>query len=156
MTDPAPPLPDAGTAPPPSPPRHRRRRTLVTASGYAAFVVLLLIVVLDSRLHRFDKIGKVHQRPAPANSAGEHGLRVTYYAGLIHDRSRVFGRHQSYDLYTGSRRDLSYGHFVHLDSLEYGKPPVIESANWTEEGVRVTFTSGHEVFVPARYYVGGR
>ncbi|MGW7344558.1 hypothetical protein [Streptomyces sp. NPDC054854] len=32
----------------------------------------------------------------------------------------------------------------------------IESTTWTESGVRVRFPTGHEIFVPARFFLFGR
>ncbi|WP_433479009.1 hypothetical protein ACQPZP_19430 [Spirillospora sp. CA-142024] len=151
MTDPAPPVPRVGIPSATSPGR-RAVRALAGAMGYVAFVVLLVVVVVDGSLHRTSRLGDVERQPASVNY--EDGS--THYAGLVHTRSWVFGRHQSYELYTGRYPDLGYGHFVRLGFGLDDQRPVIADATWDEKGVRVTFTSGHEVFVPARHFVGGR
>ncbi|MEV0416404.1 hypothetical protein AB0I68_38115 [Streptomyces sp. NPDC050448] len=48
----------------------------------------------------------------------------------------------------------SYGHWLDVDTALGAEG--IESTTWTESGVRVRFPAGHEVFVPARYFLGGR
>lgn len=158
MTDAVPQAANAGAGPPTLPPS-RPGRTLASAAGYAAFAVLLVIFVVDTsgRVHRTEKLGDVHRQPASVTYQDEYGARRTHYVGLIHERSFVFGRHRSYQLFAGAEPDLSYGHFVDFDhGTGIGEPPAIKSVTWDDKGVRVTFTTGHEVFVPAGAFVGGR
>lgn len=75
-----------------------------------------------------------------------------HYLGLVHEHS-LSGRH-SYELVIGRDPGLSYGHRVGLDS-DLGAGGV-ESTTWTESGVRVRFPTGHEVFVPAKFFLNGR
>ncbi|XRQ15859.1 hypothetical protein ACN3XK_34780 [Actinomadura welshii] len=130
----------------------RRRTRVARAVACVALAALLLAVLLDVSLHRTETIGTVERQPASV--AYEDGS--THYAGVVHRRSRVFDRHRSYELYLGRDPGLGYGYRVRLG---FGSPetrPVIKTVTWEETGARVAFASGHEVFVPARHYVGGR
>ncbi|TDC70525.1 hypothetical protein E1200_05180 [Actinomadura sp. GC306] len=142
---------------PPAPPPPRPRRALLTAGGYVAFAMLLALFVLDTSgwLHRTEKLGDVERQPDSVTYEGPHGASGTHYVGVLHERSFVFGRHRAYQLFAGPEPDFGYGHFIDFDHGG-GEPPAIRSATWDAEGVRVTFTTGHEVFVPARAFVGSR
>ena len=124
---------------------------LCTAGCFAA-LILLAVVVIDVSLHRTETMGEVHRQPASVR----YDDASVHYAGVVHSRSLLFDRHRSHDLYTGRYRDLGYGHFVRLGFGRPGRRPVIKTVDWSGRGVRVAFTSGHEVFVPARHFVGGR
>ncbi|MFG2985433.1 hypothetical protein ACGFYQ_29950 [Streptomyces sp. NPDC048258] len=75
-----------------------------------------------------------------------------HFLGLVHQHS-LSGRH-SYKIVIGRDSGLSYGHWVDIDT-DLGVKG-IESTTWTESGVRVRFPTGHEVFVPARFFLYGR
>ncbi|TNY35318.1 hypothetical protein [Thermomonospora catenispora] len=77
-----------------------------------------------------------------------------HYAVIVQHRSWILGRHREYLLYTGRDPKASYGHTVKVDFT--GEAPELRDATWEQAGVRVRFTSGHEVYVPARYFTGGR
>ncbi|MEO3828164.1 hypothetical protein [Actinomadura sp. B10D3] len=153
MADPAPPAALVGGAAPAS--RRRRPVRLLFAAALAVLLVLLVLtaaVILDRLLGRTSVVGGVQQQPASVKYQDGR----THYAAVTHTRSWVFDRHVNYRLYTGSDPSLHYGYFVRLG---FGMPeqrPVIKAVKWDDRGVRVTFASGHEVFVPARHFVGGR
>ena len=74
----------------------------------------------------------------------------------------LFGGPQRYALSLGREAEQpTYGHLLTLPDLSglYGLPPQQwqqSRVEWTARGARVTFWTGHEVFVPARAYEGGR
>ncbi|MFI9244002.1 hypothetical protein ACIGXF_15730 [Streptomyces sp. NPDC053086] len=63
------------------------------------------------------------------------------------------GRH-AYRMVIGPDPGLSYGHRVDVDA-DLGALGT-ESTTWTRPGVRVRFPTGHETFVPARFFLQGR
>ncbi|NRQ36907.1 hypothetical protein HII36_34475 [Nonomuraea sp. NN258] len=75
-----------------------------------------------------------------------HVIAIIRYRSLLED---------SYRLYAGRDPSLSYGHFVDVDFASIADKPV-QSTQWTPEGVRVRFGTGHELFVPAASFIGGR
>ncbi|MER6199484.1 hypothetical protein ABT234_19210 [Streptomyces sp. NPDC001586] len=87
---------------------------------------------------------------APAAVAYEDGS--PHFLGLVH-RHTLSGRH-SYKMVIGRDPGLSYGHWVDIDTAVAAKG--ITSVTWTESGARVHFTTGHEAFVPARFFLHGR
>jgi hypothetical protein len=149
MTDPAPPAALAGGA---APVRRRRPARRLFAAAFAVLLVLLAVVVLDRLLGRTSVIGDVQRQPASVT----YPDGGTHYVAVTHTRSRVFQRHLSYRLYTGRDPGLGYGYFVRLGLGSPERRPVIAAVKWDDRGVTVTFASDHEVFVPARYFVGGR
>ncbi len=75
-----------------------------------------------------------------------------HYLGLVR-RHPLSGR-ESYTLTIGRDPGLSYGHPLDIDA-DIGAGGV-ESTDWTAAGVRVQFVTGHELFVPARFFTHGR
>ncbi|MFJ3922222.1 hypothetical protein [Streptomyces sp. NPDC090022] len=78
--------------------------------------------------------------------------RFPHSLALVHEYT-LSGRH-SYRMVIGRGSHPSYGHWVDVDSVLGAEG--IESTTWTESGVRVRFPTGHEVFVPARFFLYGR
>ncbi|MEV4950016.1 hypothetical protein [Streptomyces sp. NPDC053755] len=75
-----------------------------------------------------------------------------HFLSLVH-RYSLSGQ-QSYRMVVGRDPGASYGHWVDVDAALGASG--IESATWTESGVRVRFPTGHELFVPARSFLYGR
>ncbi|WP_242911214.1 hypothetical protein [Actinomadura terrae] len=150
MTDPAPPASLAAGGPPHPRPWSRRRRW---AGGGLVAAVLLLAVTLgvDSYGASISESGESRQ-PPPKGEAS-----VRYFVAVQDNRSKILHRHRYYDLFVGmivsGRRDPAYGHWVRLDR-GFSERPAIKNVHWDRTGVRVAFTSGHDVFVPARAYTG--
>ncbi|WP_329520401.1 hypothetical protein [Spirillospora sp. NBC_01491] len=127
--------------------RPRRRTWRIIAP---LLLLLIVLAVLDGRLERREVLERSGQ---PASVA--YSDRSAHFVGVVRTRSWILGRHRKYELYTGRDIALSYGHHVRLDFTGTDRPVVREAA-WGSDGVRVHFTSGHEVFVPARYFLNGR
>jgi len=115
----------------------------------AVLVACLGIVLLDGTMDRPHRLNRLEQPPAVTYPDGSR-----HYIGLVERRSLLFGRVVEHQLYAGRDANMSYGHFVTLDVT--GSRPVLTGASWERDGVRARFTSGHEVFVPARYFMYGR
>ncbi|MEW2556179.1 hypothetical protein AB0957_31205 [Streptomyces zhihengii] len=92
----------------------------------------------------------LHRAEAPASVVYEDGS--PHFLGLVH-RHTLSGRHD-YRLVIGRDPGLSYGHWVDVGAFEAVEG--VQSTAWTAEGVRVRFRTGHEVFVPAEYFLHGR
>ncbi|HEY7486581.1 MAG TPA: hypothetical protein VH912_19105 [Streptosporangiaceae bacterium] len=114
----------------------------------AGIVASLSVVAIDAVAEDRQVISQVQQ---PASVRYPDGVR--HVAGVRSVRSWLFRRHEPYELVVGS--SLSYGHVLRLD-IAGGPAPVIAGATWDANGVRVRLRSGHEVFVPARYFLNGR
>ncbi|GAA2445241.1 hypothetical protein GCM10010191_72640 [Actinomadura vinacea] len=126
------------------------RRALAIITALLAVSAILVIVLLDAALddpRRFDRL----EQPASVTYPDES----KHYVGLVQRRSLIFGRVTGHDLYAGRFPDMSYGHFVRLDITGEERPD-IKDASWDRNGVRVRFTTGHELFVPVRYFMYGR
>ncbi|OEV06290.1 hypothetical protein AN219_35090 [Streptomyces nanshensis] len=92
----------------------------------------------------------VHRSGAPPSVTYKDGSR--HHLGLVREHS-LSGR-ESWRLVVGRDPGLAYGHMLDVDaSLGAGG---IESTEWTTAGVRIRFTAGHELFVPARLFTYGR
>ncbi|MGI5350606.1 hypothetical protein ACQEU8_20875 [Streptomyces sp. CA-250714] len=75
-----------------------------------------------------------------------------HYLGLV--REQKWLGDETYHLKVGRDPGLSYGHSVDVDSTAGAEG--IESTDWTTDGVRVQFRTGHGLFVPAKYFEHGR
>lgn len=88
------------------------------------------------------------------------------YHALILDNgpspTALFGSVHRWRLYLGREAEKpNYGHFISLPELPdlYGQDAAKwqeSHVNWAPAGVRFTFSTGHELFVPASAYEGGR
>ncbi|GAA4513976.1 hypothetical protein GCM10023191_081870 [Actinoallomurus oryzae] len=74
---------------------------------------------------------------------------------VIRTGERTLLHGESYHLVIGSDPSLSYGHRVDINAAGDGGFGV-RAAEWTAAGVRIRFTTGHELFVPATMFIGGR
>lgn len=147
----------------PAPEQRRSRRTPIgtytpvrpgraAALGKALLCALagaLLTAVLATVLW-WPRTEVTYRSSAPSSIAYADGS--AHFLGLVHTYSPS-GR-QSYRMVVGRDPGLSYGHWLDVDAA-LGRSG-IEAVTWTESGVRVRFPSGHEVFVPARSFLGGR
>lgn len=93
----------------------------------------------------------VHREDQPPTVRYQDGRG--HHLGLYRDRTLLHG--ESYHLVIGSDPSLSYGHRVDIDPTVGGSFGV-RASEWTADGVRVRFTTGHELFVPAAMFIGGR
>lgn len=75
-----------------------------------------------------------------------------HFLGLVHYYD-LSGEH-SYRMVISRTSGLGYGHWLDVDAAVAVEG--IESTTWTESGVRVRFSTGHEISVPARFFLFGR
>jgi hypothetical protein len=128
-----------------------RRGVALFAAGVGFLVACALLAVLSRPRHQV-----VARWDAPDG----------VYHALIIDNSPTFtallGSVHRWRLYLGRDAETpTYGHFVSLPELPdlYGEDAVNWQKSrvaWTPAGVRFTFWTGHELFVPARAYTNGR
>lgn len=132
-----------------------RRRGSLLAAGGGFLAGLLVACALLAWLW-------VPRRQVVARWDAPDGL---YHALIVDDGpgpGRLLGSVHRWRLYLGRDAEQpSYGHFVSLPELPdlYGENAAKwqeSRVNWTPAGVRFTFWTGHELFVPARAYTGGR
>lgn len=93
----------------------------------------------------------VHRENQPPTVRYQDGR--AHHLGLYRERTLLHG--ESYRLVIGSDPSLSYGHRVDISATGAGSFGV-RATEWTAAGVRVRFTTGHEMFVPATMFIGGR
>ncbi|MEW2359698.1 hypothetical protein [Spirillospora sp. NPDC029432] len=78
-----------------------------------------------------------------------------HHAGIVRVRTGLPGLDEHYELYTGRDTSMGYGHFVRLE-FTGADAPAFKETRWEPAGFRARLDSGHEVFVPARYFMSGR
>ncbi|MFF1556256.1 hypothetical protein [Streptomyces sp. NPDC058279] len=125
-------------------PRAGIGRILLGGVAGALLTVSLLTVLWWPRT-------EVTYRDSPPSSV-VYADRREHLLGLVHHHT-LSGRH-SYRLVISCGPQLAYGHWLDIDSFLGADG--IESTTWTESGVRVRFPTGHELFVPARFFMYGR
>jgi hypothetical protein len=120
------------------------------AAGFVvALGVTLGVLALDGLARDRDVVSQVRQ------SAGvKYPDKAGHVAVLWSVRSFVFKRREPYELLVGTTP--TYGHRLKIDARGTGGPQAIVSTAWDPRGVLVRLRSGHEVFVPARYFLYGR
>ncbi|MFB7875988.1 hypothetical protein ACFC06_12100 [Nocardia sp. NPDC056064] len=112
-------------------------------------LVLAVVMVLDSQIHPHHVVDQNRQPDTVSYADGS-----THYVAIYETRT-LLGRDRHHQIYSGRDPSLSYGHFVRVDftgtdNLEFA------AVDWLPEGVRLRFDSGHELFIPAEKFVGGR
>jgi hypothetical protein len=123
---------------------------------WASLVVVAIVlslavgVTLDRGLSRFEHFDRKEQ-PTTITYAD----KSPHYVGVVAERSWLLGRVVEYSLYAGRDPGFGYGHFRAID-VAGTERPVLTEAVWEPGGVRARFTSGREVYIPARYFLHGR
>ncbi|MBN6052239.1 hypothetical protein JYK22_09870, partial [Nonomuraea sp. RK-328] len=133
--------PMAVAAPPARPDRSRRLR------GLGLVVLGVVLGVALSVAARWPRSEVVYRSDQPATVAYDDGSK--HLLGLVR-RSTVLG--ESHQVVVGRDPSLSYGHWVDIET----SADSVRTTEWTSSGVRVIFDTGHELFIPARYFIGGR
>ncbi|GAA3985859.1 hypothetical protein GCM10023085_79980 [Actinomadura viridis] len=126
------------------------RRIVLWLSGLVIVLALLAGALLDLWLVRHETFD-LQTQPESVKYEDE----AVHYAGIVRTRSRLLGRHHEYLLYAGRDAGMSYGHYVTVGFTGSGRP-ILTVVRWEPGGVRARFASGHEIFVPARYFTHGR
>ncbi|MEV3963963.1 hypothetical protein AB0M34_24250 [Nocardia sp. NPDC050193] len=119
--------------------------------GVAMAVALIVAgaVVIDTRMVRTELL-RTETQPPTVEYDG-----ATYHAGLLRQESWLLHRRLPDVIMVGRYPDMGYGHPVYFEILG-NRDPALESARWSPEGVIVRLDSGHEIFVPAGAFTGGR
>lgn len=133
--------------------RPRGRTLLAVGGGFLAGLLLasaLFAVLIAPKKH------VVARWNAPGG---------VYHALIVDDGpspTALFGSVHRWRLYLGRDAETpSYGHFISLPELPdlYGEEETWwreSRVRWSPTGVRLTFPTGHELFIPAQAYEGGR
>ncbi|MEU4434453.1 hypothetical protein AB0H60_17675 [Nocardia rhamnosiphila] len=139
-------------SPQPSPGRARMpgiRLLLGAAAALLLFVLLLIAVFVDTRMVRTEVL-RTETRSATVEYDG-----AAYYAGLLRRESLLLHRRLPDAIVVGRDPGMGYGHPVYFEILG-NRDPELASARWSPEGVAIRLDSGHEIFVPADAFTGGR
>ncbi|MFQ6226230.1 hypothetical protein [Nocardia sp. NPDC002869] len=138
---------------PPRPPARARvaatRLVLGVSAALMLFVFLLIAVFVDARVVRTEVV-RTETRPVTVEYDG-----ATYYAGLLRRESLLLHRRLPDAIVVGRDPGMGYGHPVYFEILG-NRDPELASAQWSPEGVSIRLDSGHEIFVPADAFTGGR
>ncbi|MEV6277472.1 hypothetical protein [Nocardia sp. NPDC051832] len=120
------------------------------------FVLALMaagvLALVDTQMIR-SQVYESHAQPAGLTY--ENGLGRNYHVEIAEQHSMVLNRRLPDKIFIGHGPGVTYGHPVYLQST--GTEPFESRAvEWSQDGVRIEFTSGHELFVPASAFTGGR
>ncbi|GGQ29363.1 hypothetical protein [Streptosporangium pseudovulgare] len=132
---------------PPSgrPSRSRRLKGLgLVVLGVVLGMVLSVALAVAARWPRFEVVYRSDQ-PATVT----YGDDSKHLLGLVR-RSTLLG--ETHLIVVGRDPGFSYGHLVGIET----SAGTVRTTEWTTAGVRVAFDTGHELFIPARYFIGGR
>lgn len=136
-------------APAARPETPRSRSVLVVAAALLLFVLGLIAIFADTRMVRTDVL-RVETQPGTIEYDGS-----TYHAGLLRRESWLLHRRLPDAIMVGRYPDMGYGHPVYFE-ITGTRDPVLQSARWSGAGVAIRLESGHEIFVPASAFTGGR
>jgi len=136
-------------------------------------IVLLGIIGMTNTCTLFFAHGRSHKIVAQWKQPDDikYDGYSPYYLSVIERKmswnplTGGFNRH--YTIYTGKDDGLpGYGHFIDFsfytaygsDDNAYDIPSVIKKADveWQPEGITMMMSSGHKLFIPQRYFTGGR
>lgn len=119
------------------------------AAALLLFVIVLITVLVDTRMVRTEVL-RVETQPSSVEYDGS-----TYHAGLLRRESWLLHRRLPDMIMVGRYPEMEYGHPVYFE-ITGTRDPVLESARWSPAGVWAHLDSGHEIFVPANAFTGGR
>ncbi|MBB5084015.1 hypothetical protein [Nonomuraea endophytica] len=116
------------------------------AKGLGLVVLGIALGVALSVAARWPRSEVVYRGDQPATVAYTDDSK--HVLALVR-RSALLG--ESHQIVVGRDPSLSYGHRVDIETSAG-----VKTTEWTTAGVRVLFDSGHELFIPARFFIGGR
>ncbi|WP_280231384.1 hypothetical protein [Nocardia cyriacigeorgica] len=117
----------------------------------AAVLVLVVAVALIDTTFSHSEIRQTEASPASVR----YPDGVTYYLGVVQRESGLLHRRRPDEIRVSRDPGLVYSHGVGL-SITGSPDLVLRSVQWRPEGVLARFESGHELFVPAQSFLGGR
>ncbi|GGL18111.1 hypothetical protein Sme01_55500 [Sphaerisporangium melleum] len=127
------------------PPARRGRSARLRSLGLVVLGIALGVALTVAA--RWPRTEVVYRGDQPATVAYDDGS--PHVLALVR-RSSLAG--ESHQIVVGRDPGLSYGHRVDIETSARS----VTAAEWTTAGVRVSFDTGHELFIPARYFTGGR
>ncbi|MFC9978043.1 hypothetical protein ACFVH6_44760 [Spirillospora sp. NPDC127200] len=123
------------------------------AAGLALGVLATALAVAADGVLRDSTTLSTAEQPVPST----YPDGTAYSARLLQVDTLLLRRHRPYELWITRSGNPGYGHRIQIDDIDPdGGKPRITAAEWRPEGVRVHFASGHQAFVPARWFLGGR
>jgi hypothetical protein len=143
----------AGRAGPSRRGRRPVRPTLIIAAGCA--VVVAAVVLCWPRT----TVLKVLSQPPGVQYADDS----THVAVLKHVRAPIAALQflnvdtsavDRYEVVMGRDPGGGYGHRIRIEAA--GADPADLTVEWTTDGAWLVYRSGHRLFVPAKYFIGGR
>ncbi|MEU9837018.1 hypothetical protein AB0D67_36240 [Streptosporangium sp. NPDC048047] len=134
----------AGGAPPSRPNRSGRKSLGLIVLGAVLGAILSVALFVAAWWPRFEVVYRSDQPTTVAYSDGSKHM-----VGLVR-RSTLLG--ESHLIVAGRDPSFSYGHQVEIET----SADSVRTVEWTTAGVRTVFDTGHELFIPARYFIGGR
>ncbi|MER5890958.1 hypothetical protein ABT160_44675 [Streptomyces sp. NPDC001941] len=136
------------TVPLPGATRPRRRPGLLPPLWGLLAGVVLTVSLTTVLWWPHDEV--TFRSAAPSSVAYPDG--APYHLALTH-RTTLSGG-DTFRLVVGRGPTPAYGHWLDVDTA-LGHQGVTATV-WTREGVRIRFAEGHELFVPAPSFLGGR
>ncbi|MEV0199196.1 hypothetical protein [Nonomuraea sp. NPDC050691] len=129
--------------PPPTARPNRSRRL----KGLGLVVLGIALGLALSVAARWPRSEVVYRSDQPASVAYDDDAK--HLLALVR-RSALLG--ESRQIFVGRDPSVSYGHWVDIDT----SADSVRTTEWTTSGVRVLFDTGHELFIPVKYFIGGR
>lgn len=108
-----------------------------------------LAVYVDTQFARSEPL-RIETQPATVEYDG-----ALYQVGLVRRESWLVRRRLAEGVVVSRDPGLGYGHPVYFEILG-NRDPELAAVHWRADGVSVRFDSGHEIFLPAASFTGGR
>lgn len=121
----------------------------------ATLVSLFLLVVAAAAVFADTQMVRTEIVDARTQPPGVDYDGATYHAGLIRRESWLLHRRLPDTVLVGRDPGLGYGHPVTFEILG-NRDPRLGAVDWRSDGVAFRFDSGHEIFLPAAAFIGGR
>lgn len=120
-----------------------------------AFGVSGVAALVDIELSHHT-IGQRDDQPSSVRYP-ESATTATYHLAVVHRTSWLWRRQLPDEICVSADPGMSYGHCVTLGTSYAGPGALtLKSVEWRVDGVSVRLTPGHELFIPANAYLGGR
>ncbi|WP_459548266.1 hypothetical protein [Nocardia sp. X0981] len=127
----------------------RPPRAAVVIASLLLLLIAVTAIFADTQLVRSERV-RIETQPRTIEYDGS-----LYHVGLVRRESWLLRRRLADEVMVGRDPGLGYGHPVYFEILG-DRDPELAAVHWRAEGVSVRFDSGHEIFLPAASFTGGR
>lgn len=122
-----------------------------------SYLILLLVILIFAHIAFFFGTRGYYTRKQLSETCQPSSISYKSwdpYCVIFYEKQGIFNKVYEIGVYKEKAKG-DYGHSIIYDTLDL-KDVRQTQINWTEEGIELTFDSGHKLTIPKKSFIGGR